>query len=167
MSGNGNLPPGVTDAMIERAYGSCVCDEGECVVCQETLTVDDCGEDFYGNPCAMYFATDGQGEDHPACRNHEDYRQAWREPTEDADGEWEWQEPEKAPRPIHTKDEDCFVGDDGCCVLCGVSHACPCEICDGKGFHKDGCPVACYDDPAYVAHNIESQKDEQAERGSR
>ena len=39
----------------------------------------------------------------------------------------------------HAKDSDCAVGDDGCCIICGVSHSCPCEVCGGAGFHEPTC----------------------------
>jgi hypothetical protein len=42
-------------------------------------------------------------------------------------------------RPEHTKDADCTVGANGCCVECGVSHTATCD-CGGRGFHADGCP---------------------------
>ena len=43
------------------------------------------------------------------------------------------------PATPHTKDEDCTVGPDGTCVLCGVSHRTPCSECGGRGFHTASC----------------------------
>jgi len=40
---------------------------------------------------------------------------------------------------IHECDEDCTVGDDGCCVECGVFHDDPCLHCGGCGFHAAEC----------------------------
>lgn len=40
---------------------------------------------------------------------------------------------------MHTRDEDCTVGKDGCCTVCGVSHTAECD-CGGRGFHRPGCP---------------------------
>jgi|SRR5579872_2978859 len=46
-----------------------------------------------------------------------------------------------AGEPInHTKDSDCDVDVYGSCVLCGVLHGDPCELCGGKGFHTEDCP---------------------------
>lgn len=42
-------------------------------------------------------------------------------------------------RIIHTKDSDCTVGPDYCCIGCGVAHGHPddyaCPDCGGHGFH--------------------------------
>ena len=43
------------------------------------------------------------------------------------------------PGSDHAHDSDCTVGEDGCCEDCGVSHGDPCDECDGRGFHNDGC----------------------------
>ena len=40
----------------------------------------------------------------------------------------------------HTRDEDCTLGPDECCVRCGVYHGGSCPSCGGKGFHRDDCP---------------------------
>lgn len=40
----------------------------------------------------------------------------------------------------HNRDEDCAVGDDGCCAECGVMHGAPCPDCGGCGFHTQDCP---------------------------
>lgn len=43
-------------------------------------------------------------------------------------------------RPLHTADADCTVGDDLCCIECGVSHGGEaCAECRGVAFHRDGC----------------------------
>ena len=39
----------------------------------------------------------------------------------------------------HSRDEECTVGHDGCCTVCGVSHTETCVACGGKGFHRDSC----------------------------
>lgn len=50
-------------------------------------------------------------------------------------------EAEKAGPPFeHSRDEDCDVGADGCCEVCGVSHGGACSTCGGAGFHRIGCP---------------------------
>lgn len=44
----------------------------------------------------------------------------------------------------HSKDSDCTV-EGGVCVVCKVSHAAEgegCHVCDGRGFHVDGCAEA-------------------------
>jgi hypothetical protein len=45
---------------------------------------------------------------------------------------------------FHSVDEQCRLGDDGCCVGCGVAHGDPCGRCGGRGFHRDGCSKASY-----------------------
>lgn len=40
---------------------------------------------------------------------------------------------------VHTRDEDCVLGEDGTCVLCGTSHVETCSACGGHGFHRIGC----------------------------
>ena len=40
----------------------------------------------------------------------------------------------------HTRDSDCTLGTDGCCIECGVAHGDPCHLCGGRGFHADDCP---------------------------
>ena len=40
---------------------------------------------------------------------------------------------------MHTRDEDCTVGDDGFCTDCGVDHTSECPVCGGHGFHKSDC----------------------------
>lgn len=54
-----------------------------------------------------------------------------------------------APAARHERDEDCSLGDDGECVVCGVWHGDPCLLCDGRGFHREHCPAS--DDTAMVA----------------
>ena len=49
------------------------------------------------------------------------------------------QNPPPAYAP-HTRDEDCTLGPDECCVRCGVYHGGSCPSCGGKGFHRDDCP---------------------------
>lgn len=44
------------------------------------------------------------------------------------------------PGSDHVRDEDCTLGDDLCCIVCGVTHAIPCSKCTGRGFHRDDCP---------------------------
>ena len=39
----------------------------------------------------------------------------------------------------HTQDEDCTIGADGCCEICGVSHTVQCDVCGGRGFHRHDC----------------------------
>lgn len=40
----------------------------------------------------------------------------------------------------HQKDSDCTVHEDGCCIVCGVSHwGPPCTVCGATAFHIDGC----------------------------
>lgn len=39
----------------------------------------------------------------------------------------------------HVCDEDCTVGEDGCCEVCGVSHTATCARCGGHGYHYTGC----------------------------
>lgn len=39
----------------------------------------------------------------------------------------------------HMRDEDCTVGPDGCCLVCGVTHTEPCHDCHGSGYHLAGC----------------------------
>lgn len=42
----------------------------------------------------------------------------------------------------HSKDEDCTLGPNGCCTVCGVDHSGdPCPQCGGRGFHRDNCPA--------------------------
>ncbi len=41
--------------------------------------------------------------------------------------------------PNHTKDSDCTVGADGCCIQCGVGHTEQCPVCGGCGFHEENC----------------------------
>lgn len=46
--------------------------------------------------------------------------------------------------PVHTCDEECTVGEGGCCTTCGVAHGEACEECGGRGFHRgdcDGTPI--------------------------
>lgn len=51
--------------------------------------------------------------------------------------------PLKTAKPLpHTKDEDCTLGPDDCCTMCGVYHGEPCPQCDGRGFHREGCLAA-------------------------
>ena len=40
----------------------------------------------------------------------------------------------------HRRDEDCAVGADGACIVCGVAHGDPCD-CGGRGFHRSECAV--------------------------
>lgn len=42
-------------------------------------------------------------------------------------------------QPRHRTDEECTVGCDGCCTVCGVSHGAPCLECGGRGFHRERC----------------------------
>ena len=42
-------------------------------------------------------------------------------------------------RARHGRDEDCTVGADGCCIVCGVAHGAACLTCGGEGFHRDAC----------------------------
>jgi hypothetical protein len=43
----------------------------------------------------------------------------------------------------HTQDEQCDVDPITlCCRDCGVDHAGDCYRCDGRGFHKDACPLS-------------------------
>ena len=51
------------------------------------------------------------------------------------------------PQPLggpvtHVKDSDCRLGDDDCCVDCGVTHGVECRRCGGRGFHAATCPEA-------------------------
>jgi hypothetical protein len=56
--------------------------------------------------------------------------------------EAEWRRLDVAERP-HSKDEDCDVDiDTGLCRSCGVDHSGACASCDGRGFHRAGCPEA-------------------------
>ena len=42
-------------------------------------------------------------------------------------------------RPDHSRDDDCTVGEDGCCTVCGVSHGEQCGACYRRAFHTDDC----------------------------
>lgn len=43
--------------------------------------------------------------------------------------------------PQHTRDEDCDIDPaTDCCRTCGVDHGGECLTCEGRGFHKLGCP---------------------------
>lgn len=54
--------------------------------------------------------------------------------------------------PVHTRDEDCTLDEDGTCTGCGVSHADEgCAICGGRGFHRVGCDLGDHDSPAEQA----------------
>jgi hypothetical protein len=46
---------------------------------------------------------------------------------------------ERQTQREHITDADCTIGDDDCCVECGVLHGDPCPECGGKGYHVDGC----------------------------
>lgn len=39
----------------------------------------------------------------------------------------------------HAQDEDCNVGTDGCCTVCGVSHTAACTTCGGHGYRRPNC----------------------------
>ena len=39
----------------------------------------------------------------------------------------------------HTRDEDCTLGEDDVCVVCGVWHGDECRGCGKRGFHAKGC----------------------------
>jgi hypothetical protein len=39
----------------------------------------------------------------------------------------------------HTRDTDCTLDANACCVTCGVYHGDPCGECNGKGFHSHEC----------------------------
>lgn len=54
------------------------------------------------------------------------------------DHDW-CEECQKLVDGVHTRDEHCVVGDNGCCTVCGVSHGDPCPDCGGRGFHNEGC----------------------------
>lgn len=41
----------------------------------------------------------------------------------------------------HTKDSDCTLDEDDCCIECGVDHGDPCRGCGGRGFHNEPCPL--------------------------
>lgn len=43
----------------------------------------------------------------------------------------------------HRRDTDCTLDADLVCVECGVDHGGACLGCDGRGFHRDGCPELC------------------------
>ena len=43
------------------------------------------------------------------------------------------------PGYLHVQDEDCRVGHDGTCLLCGVYHGDACPNCGGRGFHRAIC----------------------------
>jgi hypothetical protein len=44
-----------------------------------------------------------------------------------------------ADEVLHNADEDCTLGPDDCCKVCGVYHGDPCQDCGGRGFHRSGC----------------------------
>lgn len=44
------------------------------------------------------------------------------------------------PAREHCHDEDCVIGEDGCCIECGSADGPPCPECGGRLFHRDGCP---------------------------
>jgi len=46
----------------------------------------------------------------------------------------------------HSCDSDCNIGDDGCCVVCGVEHGDPCHSCGGTGFHTADCQTVKVDE---------------------
>lgn len=46
-----------------------------------------------------------------------------------------------ATKPLpHLADEDCTVGLNGLCLVCGVDHSGECPFCLAHGFHRPGCP---------------------------
>lgn len=48
---------------------------------------------------------------------------------------------DKAKPAGHTKDSDCTLDENSCCVVCHVWHDEECPECGGRGFHKETCEV--------------------------
>ena len=42
----------------------------------------------------------------------------------------------------HSKDSDCTLGPDDCCVVCHVWHAEPCPECGQRAYHLPDCPMS-------------------------
>jgi hypothetical protein len=54
---------------------------------------------------------------------------------------------------IHQQDTDCTVdGSTNLCLVCGVEHADPCLVCQGRGFHKPECLLLAPVPTSHDAH---------------